>query len=84
MVWSGDFLKMAAAVAAAPLADGDGNGNEDIDDAPVPDACAAVAVSAWHGSANVTVEPQGTLMHLAPVITGTIALLGEAGKVSEN
>lgn len=81
VVWSGDFLKMAASVAAAPLADGDGNGN---DDAPVPDACAAVAVSAWHGSANVTVEPQGTLMHLAPVIGGTIALLGEAGKVRIN
>jgi hypothetical protein len=60
--------------AATSLADGK--------DAPVPDACAVVVVSAWHGSANVTVDPQGTLMHLAPVI-GSIALLGEAGKVSE-
>jgi hypothetical protein len=70
VVWAGDFLATAAPAM-------------DSSDAPVSDACAAVAVSAWRGSANVTVAPQGTLTYLAPVIGG-IALLGEAGKVSES
>ena len=69
VVWSGDFLK------TAPPADSN--------DAPVSDACAAVALSGWNGSTNVTVDPQGTLTHLAPMIGG-IALLGEAGKVCES
>ena len=33
-------------------------------------ACGTVTVSAWQGSRNVTVEPQGTLAHLAPVLVG--------------
>ena len=55
-------------------------------------ACGTVTVSAWQGSRNVTVEPQGTLAHLAPVLVGGgsggptagagMALLGEAGKVT--
>jgi hypothetical protein len=51
-------------------------------------ACAAVTLSAWAGSYNVSVEPQGSLAHLAPVMGGggggsggAVALLGEAGKV---
>jgi hypothetical protein len=31
-------------------------------------ACAAVTLSAWAGSYNVSVEPQGSLAHLAPVM----------------